>query len=181
MLILEDDVVFTCKKGKSRFAGAFAKAWKMLPSDYSILYLGFSSRGERRYVKEETRDGASIQEQKHQSSGYLKSNSSSTRPKKDPLDPEILLYRPTYGFHTHAYVINKTGAAKLLDNLPVVGPIDVWLADNEWFGLSGVYCAVIAHEGWRSDDGTYEGTNLISQDRKTHPSDIQQSSLQKAS
>lgn len=92
----------------------------------------------------------------------------------NPLDPEILLYRPTYGFHTHAYVINMTAAAKLLDNLPVVGPIDVWLADNAWFGLS-VYCAVIAHEGWRRDDGSFEGANLVSQDRKYHQSDIQQS------
>jgi hypothetical protein len=56
------------------------------------------------------------------------------------------------------------------------------LADNAWFGLR-VYCAVIANEGWRSEiDGTYEGTNLVSQDRNYYTtSDIQQSATHASS
>jgi GR25 family glycosyltransferase involved in LPS biosynthesis len=186
MLILEDDVFFTCSKQRgntSRFARAFAKAWNMLPSDWSILYLGFSSRGERIYVNNNIIDEgttttglASVPTSNNsRSSNFQRRQRSNNNNNNNPLDPEIRLYRPTYGFHTHAYVINKTGAAKLLENLPVVGPIDVWLADNAWFGLH-VYCAVIAHEGWRSEDGTLEGTNLVSQDRNTqYRSDIPQS------
>jgi hypothetical protein len=49
---------------------------------------------------------------------------------------------------------------KLLERLPAVGPLDVWLADNHWLELN-TCCGVVAKEGWR---GT--GANLISQDRK---------------
>jgi hypothetical protein len=85
----------------------------------------------------------------------------------------VLLYRPNYGYHTHSYVINKAAAQKLLANLPIVGPIDVWFADNKWFDMP-VYCAVIAGEGWRLDDGTYEGMDLVIQNRgKGFESDVQ--------
>jgi hypothetical protein len=57
-----------------------------------------------------------------------------------------------------------------------VGPIDVWLADNQWFGLP-VYCAVIAGEGWKNAEGNYEGAPLVGQHRgRGTKSDIVQSS-----
>ena len=49
------------------------------------------------------------------------------------------------------------------------GPVDVWLADNNWFGLN-VYCAVVANEGYNN-----EGAFLISQQRHKSDSDIRQS------
>jgi GR25 family glycosyltransferase involved in LPS biosynthesis len=156
MLILEDDAMFstyrTHNRYQTRFAAAFANAWKQLPDDWSILYLGLSHRGERIYIDSES---------KH------------CRP--DPVsNPQVLLYRPNYGYHTHAYVINKAAAQKLLGNLPIVGPIDVWFGDNKWFDMP-VYCAVIAGEGWRLDDGTYEGMELVIQNRgKGFKSDVQQ-------
>ena len=152
-LILEDDCAFINYQGKDRFAVAFERAWRALPSDWAILYLGFSARGERKYV-----DGSTA------------ANSSEGR---NPMDPQIRLYRPEYGYHTHAYMITKAGAQSLLENVPVSGPLDVWLADNDWFGLP-VYCAVIAGEGWRLEDGTYEGRNLVHQVRgKNFKSDVQ--------
>lgn len=157
MFILEDDVFFTAKRGRNRFARAFAKAWEKVPEDCSLLYLGFSGRGERVYLE----DDSSPRQRRGGPSQFS--------------DPEVLLYRPEYGFHTHAYAISAAGAARLLENLPIAGPVDVWLADNAWFGLS-VCCAVISNEGWRLDDGTYEGANLVSQDRKGNTSDVLQSS-----
>jgi GR25 family glycosyltransferase involved in LPS biosynthesis len=142
MLILEDDAVFSTYRNQTRFAAAFANAWKQLPNDWSILYLGLSDRGERIYI-----------------------NSESNNHRPDPIsNPRVRLYHPTYGYHTHAYVINKATAQKLLEHLPIIGPIDVWLADNKWFDLP-VYCAVIAGEGWRLDNGSYEGMDLVTQDR----------------
>ena len=49
------------------------------------------------------------------------------------------------------------------------GPVDVWLADNNWFGLN-VNCAVVANEGYNN-----EGAFLISQQRHKSDSDIRQS------
>jgi GR25 family glycosyltransferase involved in LPS biosynthesis len=159
MLILEDDALFTTTTsgGKSRFAAAFAQAWKQLTvdDDWSMMYLGFSGRGERTYVAKE--ESAKEDEAKR---GLT-----------------VELYRPEYGYHTHAYVITKAAARTLLEEcLPVVGPIDVWLADNQWFGLR-VYCAVIAGEGWKNAEGSYEGAPLVGQHRgRGTKSDIVQSS-----
>jgi len=141
-LILEDDCSFVNNRGRDRFAIAFARAWKELPSDWGIFYLGFSDRGTRRFVKQCERGTV----------------------RRDPMDPEIELFLPEYGYHTHAYMITRTGAQCLLENLPVSGPIDVWLADNQWFGLP-TYCAVIASEGWNLDNGVYEGKQLVHQVR----------------
>lgn len=139
MLILEDDCQFATYQGRDRFARSFIKVWKDLPSDWGMFYLGFSSRGERQYVVQHD-------------------PSSSSR-----LDPEIDVYQPSYGYHTHAYMLTRVAAQTLLDHLPVTGPIDVFLADNRWFDIP-TYCAVIAQEGWKRD-GKYEGKNLIQQDR----------------
>jgi len=196
MLILEDDIVFTkwpAPKGRSsdrfrntpnrhsvhRFVSAFAKAWRQLPDDWSILYLGFSSRGERFYVTDD-QETANTKETRNSPVTFDAKTRDSRRSVDNDDDLKVRIYRPTYGFHTHAYAINAKAASTLLEHLPVVGPIDVWLADNAWFGLR-VYAAVIANEGWQLDDGSYEGTNLISQDRQRKPgsrqysSDIQQS------
>eukprot|EP00550_Attheya_septentrionalis_P004532 CAMPEP_0198285344 /NCGR_PEP_ID=MMETSP1449-20131203/4668_1 /TAXON_ID=420275 /ORGANISM="Attheya septentrionalis, Strain CCMP2084" /LENGTH=337 /DNA_ID=CAMNT_0043982749 /DNA_START=175 /DNA_END=1188 /DNA_ORIENTATION=- len=157
MLILEDDAVFATVKERSRFSAAFCNAWKQVPSDWGFFYLGLSDRGERTNIDS------------HQEGSSRFSDRVSS--------PEIQLYRPKYGFHTHAYIITKATAQTLLqDHLPIVGPIDVWLADNQWFQIP-VYCAVIANEGWRREDGTYEGAELVIQNRgKGSKSDIQQSS-----
>ena len=82
---------------------------------------------------------------------------------------EISIFRPSYGFHTHAYALKASAAARLLSNLPVTGPLDVWLADNKWFGLN-VYCAIVANEGWKG-----QGAPLIGQRRHDISSDISQS------
>ncbi|KAH8074480.1 hypothetical protein JL721_2042 [Aureococcus anophagefferens] len=42
--------------------------------------------------------------------------------------------------------LRNTAAAKLAGHLPVVGPVDAWLADNQWFGLD-VFCLVVPGEG----------------------------------
>jgi GR25 family glycosyltransferase involved in LPS biosynthesis len=169
MLILEDDIAFTKHQGKSRFRIAFAKAWRLLPpqGEWGMLYLGFSGRGARKYVTDIT--NTDDEEQKEQP------------PDHHPLtNPTVQLYQPEYGYHTHAYVITKAAARILLQQLPVTGPIDVWLADHRWFNIQ-VYCAVIANEGWRrtdedGDGGQYEGALLVRQDRRrARTSDIAQS------
>ena len=90
----------------------------------------------------------------------------------------IKIFRPEYGFHTHAYVLTKKAAATLLQNLPVCGPLDVWLADNQWFGLN-VYCCCKVVDHHRYNYGkkyNHHGTtNLISQRRHDTNSDIVQS------
>jgi GR25 family glycosyltransferase involved in LPS biosynthesis len=169
MLILEDDAQFYAspdkdnrstrgggrgrghynretKKGGFDFFSVFSTLWKGVPDDWEILYLGFSDRGPRIPVVDTS------------------TRASTAGP------PEVTIFRPTYGFHTHAYAIKKSAALKLLEQLPVVGPLDVWLADNHWLELN-TYCGLVANEGWR---GT--GANLISQDRKhVKESDIEQS------
>lgn len=123
------------------FLTAFQLAWTQLPEDWDIWYLGFSDRGDRLPV-----DDFHIPKTHHH----------------DPTAPslQIQLFRPTYGFHTHGYVLNVKAAKTLTANLPVQGPLDVWLADNQWFGLQ-VYCSVIANEGWKNT-----GAWLITQNRK---------------
>jgi GR25 family glycosyltransferase involved in LPS biosynthesis len=151
MLILEDDAIFFNKETREfskragertrTFVEAFTSLWSILPSDWDILYLGFSSRGDRMRVVTSP-------------AGF----------RNGPI--EVTLFRPTYGFHTHAYALTKAAASKLLSNGPPSGPVDVWLADNEWFGLK-VVCAVVANEGYNR-----EGASLISQRRHDTNSDI---------
>ena len=116
------------------------------------MYLGFSARGPRHYIN----DVDEVVE--------------------DPVhDPPIRLYQPTYGFHTHAYMITKSAAEKLLQALPVKGPIDVWLADNHWFDIP-TYCSVIANEGWYNETTQErEGANLVGQKKWKLSSDVDQS------
>jgi hypothetical protein len=129
------------------FEQVFSEAWNKLPEDWDIFYLGFSDRGERIPVDSTNNDNA-----KTTSADF------------------VMMFRPTYGFHTHAYAITtKRAALKLLDQLPVVGPLDVWLADNQWFDMN-VYCAMVKNEGWK---GT--GACLISQQKHKMKSDINQS------
>ena len=146
MLIMEDDAVFLhpdrggnlrdCNPDKPlsrvRFRIAFRKAWELLPTDWDIFYLGLSDRGERRGLKESETGLDNV---------------------------TVELFTPEYGFHTHAYAIKQSAAQVLIDNLPVVGPIDVWLADNNWFGLR-VFCAKVSNDGYKN-----LGANLIDQDR----------------
>lgn len=171
MLILEDDCLFYSPKlamnkqqvrelspprGKSPnqkgqtpitynhdFLTAFQLAWSQLPEDWDIWYLGFSDRGDRLPIH----DDFHLPKPHHHDFNKHPSMS-------------VQLFRPTYGFHTHAYVVNAKAAKKLLDNLPVVGPLDVWLADNQWFGMR-VYCSVVEGEGWKQT-----GAWLITQNRK---------------
>lgn len=147
MLILEDDAAFLhperggrlrdCNPQKPlsrvRFRIAFRKAWELLPmDDWDIFYLGLSDRGERRDVQVSEIGLDNI---------------------------KVELFTPEYGFHTHAYAIKQSAAKVLIDNLPVVGPIDVWLADNNWFGLR-IFCAKVANDGYKN-----LGANLIDQNR----------------
>jgi len=139
MLILEDD----CQFVRYRFAQALQCALEQVPSDWGILYLGFSSRGPREYVS--TTDWVHV-------------------------------YKPTYGFHTHAYLVTRSAAEVLLNQLPVQGPIDVWLADHQWFDVP-TYVAAIAGEGWvDKETGECEGLNLVGQYRRRLTSDVHQSS-----
>ena len=55
-------------------------------------------------------------------------------------------FRPEYTLGMHCYALRNTAAAKLAGHLPVVGPVDAWLADNQWFGLD-VFCLVVPGEG----------------------------------
>lgn len=144
MLILEDDCIFAHSKGRSRFARACVTAIEQLPEDWSFFYLGLSARGTRTYLNDV--------------------NNENVQATIDPMDPPILIYRPEYGYHTHAYALRKEAAGILLNHLPIQGPIDVWLAENKWFDLP-VYCAVIANEGWILSDGTREGRDLVTQRR----------------
>jgi len=146
MLILEDDVMFvegrkeyhSKEYSKPGFVRAFRKAHDILPGGWDIFYIGFSDRGER-----------------------IDTITSSTDHDCDEGGDDLVVqvFKPTYGFHTHAYAIQQSAAQRLLQNLPVVGPIDVWLADNQWFGLKA-YCAIVANEGWKK-----KGAPLVGQDR----------------
>lgn len=144
MLILEDDAIFYMKNapkgeksGRVTFLKVFTALGDILPEDWDVLYLGFSPRGEKVQV------ATTI-------SGLV----------------SLMCFRPTYGFHTHAYALTKHAASVLLENGPVCGPLDVWLAGNEWFGLR-VYCAMVANEGYNG-----EGRSLVGQQRVDMDSDI---------
>ena len=155
MLILEDDCAFIAHRGRTRFPRAFGKAMELLPEDWGLFYLGFSGRGSRTYVNIDPVSSLS---------------------EGNPLDdPPIRIYQPTYGFHTHAYLITKEAASRLLEALPVTGPIDVWLADNHWFGIP-TYCSIIANEGWYNESTQqYDGANLVGQKKWKLSSDVDQS------
>jgi GR25 family glycosyltransferase involved in LPS biosynthesis len=155
LLVLEDDFQFTSYQGRPRFLPVLDKALQLLPGDWGILYLGFSSRGPRVRVEAVETKVASLP--------------------PNPFDPPVELYQPTYGFHTHAYLLTTAAAARLVEALPVVGPLDVWLADNEWFGIP-TYCSVIPNEGWYNEtEQAYEGANLVSQQKQRLSSDVSQS------
>jgi GR25 family glycosyltransferase involved in LPS biosynthesis len=126
------------------FLTAFQLAWTQLPEDWDIWYLGFSDRGDRLPVEKDFH----LPKHHHHDHNHPTMT--------------VQLFRPTYGFHTHGYVLTAKAAQKLLDNLPVVGPLDVWLADNEWFGMK-VYCSVVEGEGWHET-----GAWLITQNRKAN-------------
>ena len=127
------------------FLTAYHLAWTQLPEDWDIWYLGFSDRGDRLPVENDF----------HMPRPHHHDHHKTTVPSL-----QIHMFRPTYGFHTHAYVLNVKAAQTLTQNLPVQGPLDVWLADNQWFGLN-VYCSVIANEGWHNT-----GAWLVTQNRK---------------
>ena len=113
MLILEDDAQFYISPDKNKrfsrgeergverghynqetnngnfdFFSAFSTLWKGVPDDWEILYLGFSDRGSRLPVADTRASIAS--------------------------PPKVTIFRPTYGFHTHAYAIKKSAALKFL-------------------------------------------------------------------
>lgn len=167
MLVLEDDAVLTRKRGNSRFVEALDEAWKKMPDDWGMLYLGFSSRGERSYISEDSKPYSVVPKDACQRPDRQRAFDSHS---------QVQLYKPEYGYHTHAYVITKAAAQRFLAHLPVQGPIDVWLADNNWFDIP-IYCAVIPNEGWKREDGTFEGAVLVSQNRRQgFGSDVVQSS-----
>ena len=152
LLITEDD----CRFDKRWTPGSPAYLWRNhVPSDAELVYLGFSDRGEREYVA-----GTGDQ-----------------------------VFRPTYGFcvlpcrnswwrwrltranaGTHCYAIRGAAARKFLDALPVAGPVDVWLADNNWFGAQ-VYCVIQPGGGWQNT-----GRWLANQETKPGEADVRQSS-----
>ena len=80
------------------------------------------------------------------------------------------VFRPEYGFCTHCYAIRGAAARKFLDALPVAGPVDVWLADNNWFGAQ-VYCVIQPGGGWQNT-----GRWLANQETKPGEADVRQSS-----
>lgn len=96
------------------FATSFDQMWKLVPEDWDFVYLGFCNVGPTTMVRQETYED----------------------------NMTISIVRPSYGFYTHAYAIRDKAARHLLSKLPVVGPIDTWLADNAWFGLN-VYLGVM--------------------------------------
>ena len=98
----------------------------IVPKDYDMIYLGFCHVCGKNQAKPLPVVSSTIQSGR-EDDGY---------------DIEIHLFRPVYGFFTHAYVITRQGATKLLQKLPVTSPLDVWLADNRWFNLK-VYVASI--------------------------------------
>ncbi|CAJ1925166.1 unnamed protein product [Cylindrotheca closterium] len=143
----ENESSSSSMNGGGGFIQALLDVEKIVPKDWDILYLGLSDRGERKYIPNDDVGATGM-----------------------TILP-VTLFRPTYGFHTHAYALTQKAASVLLENLPVQGPLDVWLADNKWFGLN-VYCASI-------QDGTNfwgkEGAQLVSQQRHNNRSDIVQS------
>eukprot|EP00979_Chaetoceros_neogracilis_P001353 scaffold233_cov198-Chaetoceros_neogracile.AAC.17 len=197
MLVLEDDAIFykqhktsSWKAAAARdpyhgqhsgkvpscsFLDAFSSLWDCLTvvpddDDFGIVYLGFSARGEKYWVHNNCSNRSSSSSNNNNSNNNNSNNHSHVAKTEESSSIKVNLFRPTYGFHTHAYIISKTAARILLENLPVVGPLDVWLADNQWFGMENIFCAVVANEGWKG-----EGAALVSQRKYDTRSDIRQS------
>ncbi|KAL3930628.1 MAG: hypothetical protein SGBAC_011679 [Bacillariaceae sp.] len=138
MLILEDDAIF-----HPTFSSSFAYMWKLVPKDWDIFYLGFCNVGPITPIIQQSFP------------------SSQEEGSSDNLTTTVSIFRPSYGFYTHAYALRRKAAQALVSqHLPVVGPIDTWLADNAWFGLN-VYCGVIGRS-----------TCIIGQQRKDLKVDI---------
>jgi GR25 family glycosyltransferase involved in LPS biosynthesis len=138
MLILEDDVVFYPGKGDSKpgFVEALSSLIDTVPPDWDIIYLGFCHCGPRKSVVES--------------------------PPSSAEGVPIQLFRPTYGFYTHAYAIKQSAASRLLQELPISAPLDVWLADNDWFGLNVYVSAVPSPNGGLKGN---KGVSMIAQRR----------------
>jgi len=109
MLILEDDAIF-----HPSFLTSFAEMYKLVPKDWDVFYLGFCNAGSTTLIAQKQ---------------VVRQSSIKT----------ISIVKPSYGFYTHAYAIRSKGAIKLLSQLPIEGPIDTWLADNDWFSLKVYY------------------------------------------
>jgi len=141
MLILEDDVVFyPGKPNEKGFVEAFSSFVDLLPPDWDMVYLGFCNFGPRKNALE----------------CCPSTSTNGTDTDTFPLQ----IFRPTYGFYTHAYALTELAASRLLEQLPVAAPLDVWLADNDWFDLN-VYVAVVP-----SPDGLKgKGVSMIAQRR----------------
>jgi hypothetical protein len=80
--------------------------------DWGILYLGFSGRGTDLCLPRKN-------QRKKMKPKWLDSRAS--------IGPNMDIIRTPTSL--------QTAARTLLEELPVVGPIDVWLADNQWFGV----------------------------------------------
>jgi GR25 family glycosyltransferase involved in LPS biosynthesis len=171
MLIVEDDIAIT---DPNTFGRDLQQVFQSVPKNWGILYLGFSSRGPRTYIVE--------QQSSEKNKGGRKDNNKDTN---DEEEDGIAIYRPAYGFHTHAYMITCTAAQTLLQHLPVCGPLDVWLADHNWFGIP-TYCCVATttspnkkhrRKGWYDPlQDCYEGVNFIRQQKRQLSSDVPTSS-----
>ncbi|CAJ1964965.1 unnamed protein product [Cylindrotheca closterium] len=147
MLILEDDAIF-----HPTFLSSFSKMWKLVPEDWDMFYLGFCNVGPTTPVV----TASSVKKNDP-------TNEDPRRQEEQGQQPDfttISIVRPSYGFYTHAYALRTRGAQKLLSQLPVVGPIDTWLADNSWFGMN-VYLGVMGRS-----------TCIIGQQRKDLKNDI---------
>lgn len=141
MLILEDDVVFYPGKPRNPgFVEALSSLIDMLPPDWEMVYLGFCNFGPRNDVVESSR---------------IRNDADSTTAAL-----RVQIFRPTYGFYTHAYALKQSGASRLMEKLPVAAPLDVWLADNNWFGLKVYVSVVPSKEGLKGN-----GVSLIAQRR----------------
>ena len=142
MLILEDDVVFypgNDTSTKPGFVDALSSLLKILPPDWDMLYFGFCNVGPR-------------------TSAVFESTSYNMSTDEVP----VHIFRPTYGFYTHAYALKQSAALRLLKDLPVAAPLDVWLADNNWFGLN-VYVSVVPSPNGVT--GKRRGVSMIAQNR----------------
>lgn len=145
-LILEDDIIFYPGRSgtKPGFFEALEAVHRVLPSDWDIWYLGFCNFGPKTLASGSNAPFVFFSTQNDSSSSM-----------------SVRLYRPSYGFYTHAYAITKSAVAHLLSQLPVAAPLDVWLADNDWFGLNVYFAEVPSPD--RSPGATPRGVSLISQ------------------
>ena len=169
MLILEDDVIFyngttrnddathnpssfsdgggmsgdasNTTTNNTTFIQLLTEIVSIVPSDFDILYLGFchaSSNGSQKPNRPEIVAKSTITI----STPITLSTTSLGNTTSDSYD--IHIFKPKYGFYTHAYIVTSTAANKLLtQHLPVSAPLDVWFADNSWFGLNAYVACII--------------------------------------